>query len=117
MNLPVGARRVVVPSGSGLTAVGIIGGLKWGHCDRITVHIVAMSEQAKVEKIRALACRYFGDWCLKVPVTYERIKTPYSKAVHAQLPDGTTLDPWYAAKALSRCRENDVLWITGRRPL
>lgn len=38
-------------------------------------------------------------------------------AGEAQLPCGTPLDAYYAAKALACVQDGDCLWVAGRRPL
>ncbi len=41
----------------------------------------------------------------------------YERPAAGFLPDGTPLDPYYAAKALPYVRTGDLLWVTGCRPL
>ena len=50
-------------------------------------------------------------------VTMDHYPTKYSKPLKAWLPDGTPLDPFYAAKASGQAARGDCLWITGCRPL
>jgi 1-aminocyclopropane-1-carboxylate deaminase/D-cysteine desulfhydrase-like pyridoxal-dependent ACC family enzyme len=120
-NVPPEARRIVVPNGSGLTAAGIIGGL-W-QCNRqhdIEVHIVSTHDSVgTVAQVGKLVDKYFGGCAVKdARVSWRAQTMPYQRAVcGVTLADGTLLDPFYAAKAACYCGAEDVLWITGRRPM
>src|SRR6516164_9075700 len=61
-NLPMDARRVVVPNGSGLTAAGIIGGLYLAcRLRRTQVHIVSTHDSVGTpSQVLSLVSRYFG---------------------------------------------------------
>jgi hypothetical protein len=116
-NLPAAARRIIIPSGSGLTAAGVIGGLLGVQDDTTRVVVFATSRQGSLAHVRALAAKYFGPDTAGIPVDYLAPRSPYDRPLRGvTLPNGTALDPWYAAKAVSICQPGDVLWITGRRP-
>jgi hypothetical protein len=119
-NVPPAARRIVVPNGSGLTAAGIIGGLWQLERQDVEVHIVSTHDTVgTLEQIGKMVTKHFG-WraCKAAKVSWRAQTMPYQKpAPRATLADGTLLDPFYAAKAACYCGAEDVLWITGRRPL
>jgi 1-aminocyclopropane-1-carboxylate deaminase/D-cysteine desulfhydrase-like pyridoxal-dependent ACC family enzyme len=120
-NIPPEARRIVVPNGSGLTAAGIIGGLwQWGRQHDVEVHIVSTHDTVGTPaQVGRLVEKYFGGCAVKdARVSWRAQTMPYQKPAPAYtLADGTLLDPFYAAKAACYCGAEDVLWITGRRPL
>lgn len=118
-NLPAATKRVVVPNGSGLTAAGIIGGLSVFKRQEIEVHIVSTHDTVgTVKQVLATVRKVFGDDCADgARVTWRGQCMPYQKPLFGKLQDGTLLDPFYAAKAVQFCQADDVLWITGRRPL
>lgn len=109
-NLPAGA-RVVVPTGSGLTAASILAAAP----QATTVLAVAVSDLASKDKILATANKY-GHAVDPDRLEVVRTDSKYGKAQPARLPDGTALDPFYAAKALPFVQDGDVLWVSGRRP-
>lgn len=120
-NIPAGVRRVIVPSGSGLTAAGVIWGLAVRGRADVSVVIVAVSELATAERVADLVEKYFSTWRGPHPdnvpgMIYERARGPYRKPCYAALPDGMILDPFYAAKASTYIRPGDCLWVSGRRP-
>jgi 1-aminocyclopropane-1-carboxylate deaminase/D-cysteine desulfhydrase-like pyridoxal-dependent ACC family enzyme len=119
-NVPPDARRIVVPNGSGLTAAGIIGGLwQLGRQD-VEVHLISTHDTVGTRaQVLKLVLKYFGEEAVKQARVSWRAQTmPYQRAVHnVRLADGMLLDPFYAAKAACYCLAEDVLWITGRRPL
>lgn len=110
-NLPAGA-RVVVPTGSGLTAASILAGAPGA-----TVLAVAVSDMATKESILSRANGFAAGAVIDPDrLTVVRTNSKYGKAEDARLPDGTKLDPFYAAKALAYVQPGDVLWVSGRRP-
>lgn len=114
-NLPAAVRRVVVPTGSGLTAAGVAAGLGAAGRAGVAVLAVAVSDMATAGGIETAARRA---WAGPLPaVRVERAPGPYGRWVYAVLPDGAYLDPYYAAKALPFVRAGDCLWVPGRRPL
>jgi 1-aminocyclopropane-1-carboxylate deaminase/D-cysteine desulfhydrase-like pyridoxal-dependent ACC family enzyme len=119
-NVPPEARRIVVPNGSGLTAAGIIGGLWQWNMHHIEVHLVSTHDSVGTRlQVLRLVGKYFGEPAVaSAHVSWRAQTMPYQRAVHGvRLADGTLLDPFYAAKAACYCGAEDVLWITGRRPL
>ncbi len=119
-NIPDGARSIIVATGSGLTAAGVLSGL--ANLGRTTAVVaVAVSDLANIENIVNLACLYLGikpGEAHDLPtLTLIRHGSKYSDHSIARLPDGTPLDPFYAAKALSFVGEDDVLWTPGLRPV
>lgn len=108
-NLPTWVKRIIVSTGSGLVAAGVL----WGTADRkITVIAVCVSPLAKPERIWAAAA---------ISVQAKRLvmiapTSDYAKPQSAILPNGDILDPYYAAKALPYIHRGDCLWVTGRRP-
>lgn len=113
-NLPNGVVRIVVPCGSGAIGAGVIAGLaKAGRTD-VRVLLVAVSGRADMDEIITLARKC--EPSLPLPVV-ELVKAPgeYADKVVASLPDGTVLDPAYAAKAFAYVEAGDLLWISGRR--
>jgi 1-aminocyclopropane-1-carboxylate deaminase/D-cysteine desulfhydrase-like pyridoxal-dependent ACC family enzyme len=121
-NLPPDVKRVVVPTGSGLTAAGVLAGLALAR-KRPLVIAIAVSRLADEQKIMKLAAEtvglstgklfnhYLPNFCLKYA------SSKYGQAVEGYLPDGTPLDPYYAAKALPYVQPGDCLWLPGLRPL
>lgn len=114
VNLPRDIRRVVVPTGSGLTAAGVAWGLY--RLGRVNVRVVAVcaSPMGTGGAVTSLVARFGGPRF--VPVDVIEPTSPYGKPVTAALPDGTALDRYYAAKALPYVQPGDALWVVGRRP-
>ena len=113
-NIPDSVRRIVVATGSGLTAAGVLVGLaragRWN-----PVVAVAVSDMATVERIMAAAQKVVDGRLPHVRII--RVPQPYGRWVAAKLPDGTVLDPYYAAKVLPYVEKGDLFWIPGLRPL
>lgn len=115
-NIP-DAARVVVPTGTGLTAIGIIVGIvRNARAWRNPVLLCTVSELADVDAIKAKASEIVGGAPLP-SIEVARCAGGYEDAAEWQLPDGTTLDPWYAAKCIPVMKPGDCLWNTGCRPL
>lgn len=113
-NVPEGATRVVVATGSGLTCSGVLAGLA-ERGFRPTVVAVAVSAQARQDTIIANALKLTKK---PLPVLeFVRCASAYDEWTAARLPDGTPLDPFYAAKALAYIQPGDCFWIPGVRPL
>ncbi len=113
INVPENIKRIIVPTGSGLTAAGIM-------CGTIGIEIVAvctspMADKTKimqlVNKMGAGKERKLGALTVLGPTT------PYDTPVIESLPDGTPLDPYYSAKAWKYVERNDLLWPPGLRPV
>lgn len=114
-NLPEGARRVVVPTGSGLTAAGVIGGLHAAGRHDVAVVAVCVSPLAVGDVIAETVAGMFGHG-VTTPLDVVPPASAYGKPIVGTLPDGTVLDPFYSAKALTHVGEGDVFWVSGRRP-
>jgi len=109
-NLPSDIRRVIVPTGSGLVAAGVLVGLAGSD---VKVIAVAVSSLASKEKIIETALKYVKE----VPrLEFVKLRIPYEKPMlDIRLPDGDILDPFYAAKAMPFVKDGDCLWVTGCR--
>jgi hypothetical protein len=115
--LPAGVKHIIVPTGSGLTAAGVLKGLGClyqassaiGECP--TLVIVATSPMANLLQIKKWA------GVSNYPIQFIDPSTPYDTPIIAQLPDGTPLDPFYAAKAWKYVEPFDLLWPPGLRPV
>lgn len=113
-NLPADVRRVVVPVGTGAVTAGILAGLAMAGRPAVLVLGVTVSPIAdlvKILKMARLATEAPLPW-----LTLVRHPSKYDAPGLAQLPDGTVLDPFYAAKAYSYLRPLDCLWPVGLRP-
>jgi 1-aminocyclopropane-1-carboxylate deaminase/D-cysteine desulfhydrase-like pyridoxal-dependent ACC family enzyme len=119
-DFPEGVRRVVIPTGIGSVAAGIIAGLAQQKLGHIDVCVIAVSPMADMEKIFLAAQRVLtidqqvNDMpsCVFLPPLI-----PYEKPARAELPDGTPLDSFYAAKVLPYVCPGDLFWIPGCRPV
>ncbi len=113
-NLPQEVKRIVIPSGSGLTAVGVLLGLT--RISRNTpVLAVAVSGMFNAIEITQRAVELARR---TTPLLeYVRAEGDYGRWEAARLPDGTPLDPYYAAKAVPYLLAGDCLWLPGLRPL
>lgn len=114
-NLPTGCKRIVVPTGSGLTAAAIMAGLAETQRQEVTVFCVTVSKLATAHDIRAMASEHSAATLPKLVV--KNCGLPYEREVMAHLPNGDRLDSFYAAKALPFVQEGDVLWVSGIRPV
>lgn len=110
-NLP-DVRRVVVATGSGLTAAGVLAGCAGRVSHVLAVCVSPMADAATIRlnaaKLTPKTLPIFG----LMPV-----KERYEQPVAAVLPDGTPLDPFYAAKVMPYIEQDDCFWIPGLRPL
>lgn len=128
-NIPEGVKRIIVPTGSGLTAAGILARMamrnySFNHGSVATGHppivvIVSTSSMANELMILKRAHAATGDRRLINHVGHEFIPPTSSYNDHeiAELPDGTPLDPYYSAKAFKYLQPNDMLWPVGLRPV
>jgi 1-aminocyclopropane-1-carboxylate deaminase/D-cysteine desulfhydrase-like pyridoxal-dependent ACC family enzyme len=125
-NIPHGIKRIVVPTGSGLTASGILAGLVLSGLPPVPVLCVAVSPMADKAKIQEDARKCIDGLKMgsaigskhKLPsLKVVRAKQKYDQWTAAILPDGTVLDPFYSAKALPYLKDGDLLWLPGVRPL
>jgi len=118
INIPIGIKRIIVPTGSGLTAAGIIAAfaLRPDQHNWPEIVIVATSPMANERQIRALAFK-LSNTMFMPPIEFIGPTTPYDTPIIESLPDGTPLDPYYAAKAWKYVERNDILWPPGLRPV
>jgi 1-aminocyclopropane-1-carboxylate deaminase/D-cysteine desulfhydrase-like pyridoxal-dependent ACC family enzyme len=118
-NLPESIKRVIVPTGSALTAAGVAIGLARAHRKIMTL-CVSVSQMVRTKDQVLKLCKKYAP---TVEIDEDRIKVVnhrmnYRHALRdVRLPDGTLLDPYYAAKAYGACCKGDCLWVVGRRPL
>ena len=116
-NVPKDVRRVIVPVGSGLVASAILAGLSMrGQFPEVVG--IAVSDMAGEKAIIDKAETFVDTFPPALP-SFRLIRHPfrYDQPQHAVLPDGTVLDPFYAAKALGEVQDGDLLWVPGVRPL
>jgi len=118
-NIPIGKiKRIIVPTGSGLTAAGVLAGTIDIFNPRIEVVAICTSPMADKVKILRLACivrKNLISNCDRLTVILPA--TPYDVPKIARLPDGTPLDPFYSAKAFGYLQPGDLLWTPGLRPV
>src|SRR5258706_15398829 len=118
VNIPIGIKRIIVPTGSGLTAACIVAAfaLRPDQQNWPEIVIVATSPMASEKQIRALAFKLSNSMFMP-PIQFIGPTTPYDVPMVMSLPDGTPLDPYYAAKAWKYVERNDILWPPGLRPV
>lgn len=121
-NIPPWVRRVVIPTGSGLTAAGVLAGLaKRERPPKVVA--VAVSSLADEIKIREMAWKMIQSPAGELfasslpPFELVRHKWEYGRPWNASLPDDTPLDPYYAAKAKQEVQKGDCFWLPGLRPV
>ena len=113
VNVPRSVRRIIVPAGSGATAVGVIAGI--AHMNpRPDVLVIAVSTTVTEQAIREQVAKLTP---LTTSFQFIGPQMPFTRPVANWLPDGTPLDPFYAAKALKFLQEGDLLWPPGLRPV
>lgn len=126
MNLPTDVKRVIVPTGSGLVAAGVMAGLAIMRRPDIEVVAVCVSDLANEDNIRhncnimvdAITKAYY-DPILRpeIPVlSMQRTSGGYGDWVFETMPDNSVLDPFYSAKAMPYIQDGDCLWASGMRP-
>lgn len=107
VNIPENIRRIVVPTGSGLTAAGIILALqRMGR----NIDVLVIKSSMMDIKFAAPICFYPG-------IKIIQPTSPYDTPLVASLPDETPLDPFYAAKAWHYVGKDDLFWPPGLRPV
>src|SRR5258706_2035101 len=114
-NIPENIKRIIVPTGSGLTAAGIMCGTIGLGIEIGAVCTSPMADKPKsmqlVNKMGAGKERKLGALTVLGPTT------PYDTPVIDSLPDGTPLDIFYAAKAWEYTQPGDLFWPPGLRPI
>lgn len=115
-NLPDGVKRIVVPSGSGLQAAGVYGGLIQQNRTDVKVVVGAVATQAMTDCVEGWVNEFFGE---QPSYNIEHVQVPGSvnKPAFYDLPDGVPLDPYYSAKMIPILQQGDLLWAVGRRPM
>jgi 1-aminocyclopropane-1-carboxylate deaminase/D-cysteine desulfhydrase-like pyridoxal-dependent ACC family enzyme len=114
-HLPAGVKRIVIPTGSGLTCIGVLAGLMHATLN-IPVLAVTVSPMASAADMRKRAL-VMAMGRKVPPLKVVQVGSKYDQWKAAILPDGTPLDPFYAAKALPYVKAGDMLWLPGVRPL
>jgi hypothetical protein len=116
VNVPDGVKRIVVPSGSGLQAAGVAGGLQRQGREDVQVVVAAVATQAMSNCVEDWVAEFFEP---RETYNIVHVKTPGSvnRPAFVTLPDGTQLDPYYSAKTVPLLQEGDLLWAVGRRPI
>lgn len=127
MNIPMECKRVVVPTGSGLTAAGVMTGLAILKRSDVEVVAVCVSDLADEDNIQhncdymlhAMTGHYIDPILTPRKPVLRMIRATGGYGVHRYetLPDGVPLDPYYAAKAVPYLEALDTLWVSGMRPL
>jgi hypothetical protein len=122
VNIPVEIKRIIVPTGSGLTAAGVLLGINKYATNREkyqnlpVVVAVGASAMSDYHSIMTLA-RKMNPMIGSATLEFIGPDTPYDTPVVESLPDGTPLDPFYAAKAWKYLEEGDLFWPVGLRPI
>jgi 1-aminocyclopropane-1-carboxylate deaminase/D-cysteine desulfhydrase-like pyridoxal-dependent ACC family enzyme len=101
-------KRIVVPVGSGMTAAGLLHGLRGRQLDHIPVVGVAVGADP-VKRLDGFAP--YG-WRDQLTLVYA--DPPYHEAVEASI-GGVPLDPIYEAKCMPYLEAGDLFWIVGIR--
>jgi 1-aminocyclopropane-1-carboxylate deaminase/D-cysteine desulfhydrase-like pyridoxal-dependent ACC family enzyme len=112
-NLPMNARRLVVPVGSGMTLAGILHGLQDRNCASARGPLPVVAVQVGADPIERLDRWAPTGWrhqvsFIKSPLAYHRESTQCD--LH-----GIPLDPIYESKCLPFLEPGDCFWIVGRR--
>jgi hypothetical protein len=119
VNLPDEARRVIVPTVSGLVAASVIGGLiQHGRTD-VEVLVAGVASNSAQRAVETLAMKLWGLRPTQFKASYEPNQMPYDRPfIIDPLPvdGGVSLDPYYESKTVRFTRPGDVLWVVGRRP-
>jgi 1-aminocyclopropane-1-carboxylate deaminase/D-cysteine desulfhydrase-like pyridoxal-dependent ACC family enzyme len=116
-NIPAACQRVVIPTGSGLTAAGVLVGLARAGRSHLPVLAVCVSSLATETRILALAARFLPLLYREPALALVRAPGRYDAWTPGWLPNGAPLDPFYAARALPYVQPGDCFWCTGIRPL
>lgn len=107
--LPQGVRRVVICLGSGMSAAGVLWGLRDTGQDIPMVGVRIGADPTK--RLDKFAPR---DWRSRMEIVDVTDTVPYHASVDAHV--GTVLlDPHYEAKCFEQLRPNDLFWVVGIR--
>lgn len=120
-NIPKDAKRIIVPTGSGLTCSGVLAGIIKFQLNVKKVVAIAVSNMADdisiINNSMKLVKSQTSDIVLSSKLDIIRYPMKYDDWKIAKLPDGTPLDPYYAAKGLEFIEDGDCFWIPGLRPI
>lgn len=108
-NLPAEVKRIVVPTGSGVSLAGILWGLQdappaWREKPVLAVSVGAAWE----DRVARLGPPGAKPLSVKSPLAYEEPAEQRSL-------EGVALDPIYEAKCIPFLEPGDLLWCVGRR--
>lgn len=107
LNIPPEACRVVIPVGSGMSAAGVVMGLREHGPDIPILGVCVGADPGK--RLNT----YCPGWKRRMKLV--RSEHDYHKPIKARIGD-VSLDPIYEAKCLPYLRGGDLLWIVGIRP-
>ena len=105
-NIPLSVKRIIVPTGSGTTLIGILRGLEEND---ISIPVIGVYVGANPEE---RLDKYMPKWrerCELVKSKYD-YKTPYPNPKIGEI----ELEPLYEAKCLDYLEKGDLLWIVGK---
>lgn len=108
-NIPKEVRRIVVCVGSGMTAAGILHGLRDNKMDIPVIGVCIGADPVK----RLNAFAPFG-WPHMMELVDITDSIPYHAAVDADI-GGVRLDPHYEAKCAGYVEPGDLFWVVGIR--
>ena len=107
-NVPLEARRIVVPVGSGMSLAGVL----WGLHDRnLRTPVLGVVVGADPVKRLARWQPYWRPW----PIQLVRSALDYHEAAPETVFEGLQLDPIYEAKCIPFLEPEDILWVVGVR--
>jgi len=112
-NIPDHIKQIIVPTGSGLTAAGVLIGTK---VEVIAVCTSAMADKQSIMELVHMAAKNLGTDPEK-RLTVLAPSVPYDTPVVSKLPDSTPLDPFYGAKAWKYINKGMLFWPPGLRPV
>lgn len=117
-NIPREAKRIIVPSVSGLAAASVIGGLVDHDRGDVEVVVAAVAEKNMRTAIENLVLELFDYPPSMYKTSYEAKQMPYDRPFPMTLDvdGGVELDPYYESKVVRFLQPGDVLWAVGRRP-
>lgn len=107
-NIPSEVKRIVMPIGSGMSFISVLNGLEYYNMTNIQVLGVSVGKD----------CSKNLEKYLKAPrIKYEIVKSNlnYDEEAKQYHIDNVELDKIYEAKCLPYLKENDLLWIVGKR--
>lgn len=116
-NIPNHVKRIVVPCGGGMNMIAIIKGLEYyGMIDKEVVGIVVGKNPQDVFKkynIYATKNDLFGK--TNVKYSFNNSQFDYHTKPEKTTIDGIELDEIYEAKCIPFIKDNDLLWIIGKK--